>query len=338
MKNILYIGNNLSTQKSNVSSIQTLGNLLESEGYNLRYSSSFHNKFLRFIDMIWCCMKYARWADVVLIDTYSTQNFYFALVCSQLSRLFKVPYYPILHGGNLPERLELNPTLSGLVFNNSKQNISPSLYLKEVFNKMGYDNITYIPNSILLNQYQVEPKSFETIRLLWVRSFSKIYNPELAIRVAKQLHGLNYGVELCMVGPDAEELLTSLKSLASELDVNIKFTGKLTKIEWINLSYNYNIFINTTNFDNMPVSVIEAMALGFPVISTNVGGIPFLIDDKKNGLLVPPNSVEKFTNAIVDVIENEDLRQKLSNNARIKAESFEWSLIKSRWNSILKTK
>lgn len=286
--------------------------------------------------MVWSCIKYSKWADAVLIDTYSTQNFYFALACSQICRLFKVPYYPILHGGNLPKRLKSNPKLSRLLFNNSKQNISPSLYLKDVFNKMGYDNVTYIPNSISLNQYHVKSKTFDNIRLLWVRSFSEIYNPELAIRVLQKLKELGHDVELCMVGPDTEGLLNRLKSLALELEINVKFTGKLSKAEWIKQSHNYNIFINTTNFDNMPVSVIEAMALGFPVVSTNVGGLPFLIDDNKNGILVPPNSVESFVNAVVEIYQNEDLRQKLSKNARLKAESFDWSSIKSNWNSILK--
>ena len=55
----------------------------------------------------------------------------------------------------------------------------------------------------------------------------------------------------------------------------ITITGILRKAEWIELSKDYDVFINTTNVDNMPVSVIEAMALGMPIVSTNVGGIPF---------------------------------------------------------------
>ena len=50
---------------------------------------------------------------------------------------------------------------------------------------------------------------------------------------------------------------------------NVIFQGRLTKHEWVELSYNYDIFINTTNYDNQPISVIESMALGLPIISTN---------------------------------------------------------------------
>ena len=69
MKNLLYIGNNLNTAKANISSIQVLGVLLESEGYNLCYASSKRNKLLRLLDMLWSCIWNSKWADAVLIDT-----------------------------------------------------------------------------------------------------------------------------------------------------------------------------------------------------------------------------------------------------------------------------
>ena len=81
-----------------------------------------------------------------------------------------------------------------------------------------------------------------------------------------------------------------------------------------------DIFINTTNFDNTPVSLIEAMALGFPVVSTNVGGIPYLIEDRKDGLLVPANDVAAFAKAIDELCAHSELTQTLSVNGRKKAE------------------
>ena len=286
MKNLLYIGNNLNTAKTNVSSIQILGEKLESEGYNLKYASSYSYKLLRLIEMVWCCIRYSQWTDAVLIDTYSTQNFYFALICSQVCRIFSIPYFPILHGGDLPSRLQRSPKKSRLVFENAKTNISPSLYLKSKFEEFGYENIQFIPNAIQIENYSVKSKNYKSIRLLWVRSFSKIYNPEMAIQVLKALLDNGFKADLCMFGPDSHGSLEAVKALAKKLGVDVKFTGKLDKKEWHKLSEQYNIFVNTTNFDNMPVSVIEAIALGLPVISTNVGGIPNLIQHEKEGLLV----------------------------------------------------
>ena len=107
-----------------------------------------------------------------------------------------------------------------------------------------------------------------------------------------------------MVGPDRDNYIKEIKSLAKKLNVKVNFTGLLSKEEWISLSENYNIFINTANFDNMPVSVLEAMALGLPVVSTNVGGISFLLEDRKNALLVDKNDHKAMSSCIIELMNN----------------------------------
>ena len=335
MKNLLYIGNNLVNQKTNTSSIQRLGSLLEAEGYHLSYASHFRNKLIRLFHMCWICIFKSRWADAVLIDTYSTHNFWFAFICSQLCRFFGIPYIPILHGGNLPSRLNSNPRACHLIFNFSLKNVSPSLYLKEAFEAKGYKDVIYIPNSIKINDYPRTPKTFDSIKLLWVRSLSDIYNPRMALDVQKKLQHRGLDVELCMVGPNVGDNLLSLKEIAKDLRLETTFTGKLSKEEWLNLSQDYNIFINTSNFDNMPVSVLEAMALGFPVVSTNVGGMPYVIEDQKEGILVERNDAEAMANAIIKVFEDKKLREELAKNAFKKALTFDWDEVKVQWHNIL---
>jgi glycosyltransferase involved in cell wall biosynthesis len=334
MKKILYIGNNLKNSSSNLSGIQILGPLLESEGYGLNYASSKSNKLLRLFDMLFSCLRYSKKVDVVLIDTYSTQNFYYAYLVSQICRFYNVPYIPILHGGNLPKRLQSHPKKSQNLFNNALCCIAPSLYMKEEFEQQGYTNIKHIPNTIEIYQYPISKKKFDIPKLLWVRSFSKIYNPQLAIKVIKSLRSLYPDAQLCMVGPDSDGTLREVKKLAKNLDLNVKFTGKLTKQEWIDISKDYNIFINTTNFDNTPVSVIEAMALGLPVVSTNVGGMPFLIDSN-NGVLVEPNNEDQMIKAIIDILNDDIKRDQIIKNARLKVEGFDWQKVKELWIDVL---
>jgi len=335
MINILYIGNNLRNKKSNTSAIQVLGGLLEQEGYTVYFASGKVSKVMRLLDMVYTFFKSVNRVDYVLIDTYSTSNFYYALIISQLSRLFRVQYIPVLHGGNLPARLKGHPYMSGLIFNNSIKNVAPSLFLKHAFEKYGYSNLVFIPNTIQIKNYELAQKSFKNIKLLWVRSFSNIYNPVMAIQVLKELIDKGYTAELCMVGPDSDGSLMRVKSLTSQLNVPVTFTGKLPKEEWIDLAADYNIFINTTNFDNMPVSVIEAMALGLPVVSTNVGGIPNLIEDGKTGLLVDKNDTAAMTSQIIRLSKNPELAIELSLNARKKVEPFDWKIVRKKWIQLL---
>lgn len=336
MKSILYIGNKLQNKRSNVSTIHTLGALLESENFKVYYASSKANKVLRLLDMVFTFFKYKTKVDYVLIDTYSTQNFYFVLIISQLCRVFKVKYLPNLNGGNLPMRLEKNPILCSWIFKNAYIKISPSQYLIDAFKNFGYKNVIYIPNTIVINNYEFKERDFTSIKLLWVRSFSEIYNPKLAIKVLKKLKEDNIDASLCMVGPDSDGSFYKVKNFAKALNVEVNFTGKLTKGEWIKLSKNYTIFINTTNFDNAPVSVIEAMALGLPIVSTNVGGIPFLITNKKEGILVEQNNTEAMVNAIKSIYNNVEFAKLLTINARKKVEQFDWQIVKKLWLEILK--
>ncbi len=335
MKNLLYIGNQLKLHHGTVTTIDVLGPLLEKEGYHLVYASSFKNKVLRFFHMICTVFKNRKKADYVFIDTYSTLNFYYAFFVSQVCRILNLKYIPILHGGNLPNKLTQSPILSKLIFKNAYVNVSPSNYIKSAFEKLGYSNLTCIPNSIEINDYPFQVKDFNTVRLLWVRSFSEIYNPLLAVKILKALLDENIHATLCMVGPDKDGSLNQTKTYAKEIGADVLFTGKLSKKDWIKLSKDYNIFINTTNFDNMPVSVIEAMALGFPVVSTDVGGMPFLIKDGFNGMLVHPNNVSAFVSVIKNLILNTEKTTQMAFNARNQAEMYDWNTIKHQWFSLL---
>ena len=231
--------------------------------------------------------------------------------------------------------MQHNKSKSETIFKNAHVNVSPSLFLKTVFECYQYSNLIHIPNTIEVQEYPCKNRQKVQAKLLWVRSFAEIYNPQLAVRV---LHGLKTnGVEasLCMVGPKKDDSFQKTKELASELNVDVKFTGKLSKHNWISLSAEYDIFINTTNFDNTPVSLLEAMALGMPIVSTNVGGIPYLIKDQKNGILVEQNDVSEMVSAIETLVNSPEMVQKLTQNARNKVENFDWEVVKEQWKTLL---
>lgn len=334
-KSLLYIGNRLSEKGGTVTSIETLGSFLRNEGYTVFMASSKPNKILRLLDMMLSTIKYSHKVTAVLIDTYSTQNFYYAVTIANLCRLLRIPYIPILRGGNLPNRLKNNQRLSYRIFKGAKTNIAPSMYLYDTFKRHGYSNLTYIPNTIALNNYTFTKRSVIAPKLLWVRSFAEIYNPTLALEVLETL--LDQGLEatLCMVGPEKDGSLAHCQKIAKDKNLPVTFTGKLEKAAWIELSKQYDIFINTTNFDNTPVSVIEVMALGLPVVSTNVGGIPYLLEDRKDAIVVPANDESAFVTAISELLSHPEQVTFLTENARSKVENFDWEKIKHVWTQLL---
>ncbi|MFM7018821.1 glycosyltransferase family 4 protein [Flavobacterium sp.] len=338
MKNrrIIYIGNNLSGKGYSATVMETLGNLLTTEGYEIIQSSSKKNSFIRLLDMIFTTIYYSKKADYVLIDTYSTLNFWYAFLISQTCRILNLKYIPILHGGNLPSRLNANPRLCDLIFKNAYKNVAPSKYLFSFLSSKYSHNLITIPNALEIENYKFTARNFENPKLLWVRSFSQIANPKMALKVFFELKKEYPNAELTMVGPDNSNHMKECETFAKEIKLKVNFTGLLEKEEWILLSKSHNFFINTSNFDNMPVSVIEAMALGLPVISTNVGGIPFLFEDQKNTLLVEKEDSSAMANSIIELMRNLDLTNKIIDQARKDIENFDWQKVKFQWIELLK--
>ena len=335
MKNLLYIGNELEPRGGSPTSIDQLTPLLRKEGFEVKTSSSKENQLLRLSEMMTSIIRNKAWADVVLIDTYSTRNFWYAVLTAELCSKLNLNYILLLHGGGLPERLKNTPKLSASLFKKAKLNIAPSLYLFKEFQQAGFKNIEYIPNSIFLKDYTFEPRKKLKPKLLWVRAFAEIYNPILAIKVLEELLKEYPDAELCMVGPEKDQSYKECFNYVESNKLPVKFTGKLNKPEWTALTKDYDIFLNTTNVDNTPVSLIEAMALGFPIISTKVGGIPYLIKDQETGLLVPAKNKSAMVHAISTLLKNQNLAESLSQNARNQAEKFDWEIVQNEWKEVL---
>jgi glycosyltransferase involved in cell wall biosynthesis len=145
-------------------------------------------------------------------------------------------------------------------------------------------------------------------------------------------------VSLVMVGPDkGVGSLSQVRKTASDLGVAhlVSFPGQVAKEEvplWLNQG---DIFLNTTNVDNTPVSVIEAMACGLCIISTDVAGIPYLLKDGHDALLVPPDDAKAMAGAVQRILTEPGLAEHLSRQARQKAELFDWSVVLPQWAELL---
>lgn len=311
------------------------GSLLETH-FKVLYSSSRKNKWLRLLDMVSTFLNTRKEVDCVILSVYSTLNFYYAWVIAQFCRVFRKPFVAYLHGGNLPQRLANSPWMSRTIFDHSLANVAPSGYLKTAFERSGF-KVQLIPNFIQIEHYPFRLRSKLRPRLLWVRAFEQSYHPEMSIWVFAQIQKKYPNAQLCMVGPDKDGSLQTCKNLAAGLglDAQIIFTGGLHKAKWIALSADYDLFISTTRFDNTPISILEAMALGLPIVSTEVGGMPFLLEHGKDGLLSPDGDINTMVSHIEHLLDSPDLALSISRNARQKAENFDWKVVEKQWLELL---
>jgi glycosyltransferase involved in cell wall biosynthesis len=96
-----------------------------------------------------------------------------------------------------------------------------------------------------------------------------------------------------------------------------------------------DVFLNTTRVDNTPVSVLEAMACGLCVVSTNVGGIPYLLQHGHDALLVPSDNAEAMAGAVRRILTEPGLAAQLSANARGTASGCDWSAVLPQWEALI---
>ena len=139
-----------------------------------------------------------------------------------------------------------------------------------------------------------------------------------------------------MIGPVKDGSLEKTLAVAEKLGVRDRITiipGVPKDAVPAEISSG-DIFLNTTNVDNQPVSVLEAMACGLCVVSTNVGGLPYVVEDGVDGLLCAPNDAEAMIELVRQVLMDTALAARISVNARVRAEQCGWATILPQWEDI----
>ncbi len=313
-----------------------LSEKLNLAGWDVLKTSKHKNKVLRILDMLLMIILKRNEYKAAEVDVFSGPAFTWAEASTSLLHFLKKPFVITLHGGNLPAFAQKHPGRVSKVLKQANRVITPSAYLREHFKEIRPD-ILVIPNPIEIERYPYRNRESAKPCLVWLRAFHEIYNPSLAPAVLPELVERHPDVHLTMVGPDkGDGSLKRMISAAEALGVSERITliGPVPRDQvptWLNKG---DLFVNTTNIDNTPVSVIEAMACGCCIVSTNVGGIPYLLEDGVDALLVPPDDPKAMAGAVDRILADQQLAASLSENARLKSEEFSWSKILPVWEAL----
>jgi glycosyltransferase involved in cell wall biosynthesis len=333
----LLVGNFLSGSLGTYFVCEDLAEKLEMAGWKVVRTSMCLGRTARIVNMVCTAWRQRNGYEVAQVDVYSGNAFIWAEAVCFILRRAKRPYILTLHGGNLPAFARKWPRRVGFLLRSAAVVTTPSQYLLEKL--AGYrKDMRLMPNPINLDAYRFKVRKNPNPCLIWLRAFHDIYNPSMAVRAVGILAKKYKDIELVMIGPDKKDgSMLETKRIAAELGIadKIKILGAISKEEIPNGLSKGDIFLNTTNADNTPVSVLEAMACGLCVVSTNVGGIPYLLEDEIDALLVQPDNEEAMALAVHRILSETGLAERLSINGRNKVERFDWSGMISRWDSLL---
>ncbi|MBU1046195.1 glycosyltransferase family 4 protein [Patescibacteria group bacterium] len=217
--------------------------------------------------------------------------------------------------------------------------IVPSHYFKRVIINWGIDSNKIIPiyNGIELNEskvhkvHKVESKVLLSVgRLVPWKGFDVLI--ETMPDILKEIPNLK--LKIVGGGPQKEELEKIIERLG--LDENVILTGPVSRDELLDLKKNSDIFVFNTNWESFSFDTIEAMNLKLPVIATNVGSLPELIQNDMDGILIEPNNKKQIISAVNKIIRNDEFRNKIVINAFNKSQKFSIENTISNLEKILK--
>ena len=336
MRSVIHVGNFLSRRGYNRSPVEDLSDRMRAAGWEVHQTSSVEFRPFRLVDMAATVWGKRRHFAVGHISVFSGPAFLWAETTALAMRAAGRPFVLSLHGGNLPVFARRWPVRVRRLLASASAVVAPSRYLLETMRPYRAD-LQLIPNPIALDRFAFRLRRQAQPNLVWLRAFHHIYNPSLAPRVISELAAEFPAICLVMAGPDKGDGSRehTLQTIA-ELGVGNRITmpGKVSREGLGAVLGQGDIFINTTNIDNTPVSVLEAMASGLCVVSTTVGGIPYLMEHEKDALLVPPNDPRAMAAAVRRILSDPDLAQHLSSNARQKVDRFDWSKVLPQWESL----
>lgn len=313
---------------------EILSAFFDEAGYEVLTTSSVRNRYLRLVDIVRTLVRERPRIDILILEVYGGPSFVVEDIVSRLGRQFDLQIVMWLHGGALPEFMARFPRWTRQVLGRAAAIMTPSEYLAKAVRTYGF-KAQVIPNTINLAEYPYRRRTSIKPRLFWMRSFHEVWNPLMAVRVLARLRSQEPDAKLVMAGQD-KGLEQTARELANGLGLNgsVRFAGFLDAQRKATEGDAADVYINTNRVDNMPVAVLEACAMGLPIVSTAVGGIKDLLRDGETGLLVPDNDDEAMVQAIKRLINDPHLAEQLSANGRRLAQRSAWEEVRPQWERV----
>ena len=200
--------------------------------------------------------------------------------------------------------------------------------------------VVYFPNftndtpTVLV---ETQLKGIEGKRILCLANLRDQKNHFLLLEIAGKLKEIQPDWTFHLVGKDfGDDYSKRLREaiVSSGLEQNVFVYG--SKNDVVHIINQSEIAILTSKSEGLPVALIEYGLYKKPVVSTNVGGIPFLLENQKDALLVSDGNVNEMVETIDRLIGDLDLFTTITTNARRKSEQFDWQVVKWQWLALLK--
>lgn len=316
-----------------------LAEFLRSEGLvvdivrtNADYKPAFIGKipvirsFFRLVAYKLSLFKQLKSADVVHVMANSGWSWHlFAAPAIVIARVLNKPVVLNYRGGYAQSFFEKSWFWVNLTLNRVQAIVVPSTFLQQVFKNFS-KSVQVVPNVLdqcLFYPTKTKPNT-DTPHLIVTRNLEAIYDVATVIKAFARIKKEFPQAYLSIAGTGPE-----LKSLEQQvahfkLENSVTFTGRLAPEKMAQLYQNADVMLNASTVDNTPNSIIESLACGTPVVTTNAGGISKLVKNQFDALLVDIGDDKNMAEQVISLLRNKEQRVELIENGLNTITKFYW--------------
>lgn len=272
--------------------------------------------------------KAARKYDVLHVHCCSGWGFLPAVVGVNVGRRLGKRVVLTYHGGGGERFFAKHTRMVKHYLTRTDANIVLSGFLGEVFTHYGIPYTT-IPNIIEFDDTQFRKRTSIAPNYICIRTHEELYNIPCILRAFRQVQTELPEATLTLVGDGSQH--EQLKQLAEDLGLhNVTFTGRVDNSTIYNYLNQADIMLSAPKVDNMPVSLLEAMNAGLLIISSDVGGVPYMIENNKTGYLFPSDDSNGLANLMIKAVRHSSESIDIIQNAHQAVNVYRWENVRKQ--------
>lgn len=269
-----------------------------------------------------------------LVHVFSASYFSFLLAPTPaiyLARYLKKPIILNYHSGEAEDHLRRWPS-ARKALSQVDRLVVPSGYLADVFKQFGLQ-AQVVSNAVDLGAFRFRRRPAPRPMFLVNRNFEAHYGVDCVLRAFAEIQRQCSEASLTVAGDGP--LRASLHELAEALSLrNIRFVGRVTPERMPALYDEHDLWLNASTVDNMPLSILEAYASGLAVVTTGAGGIPYIVENNRTGMVVKGGDCESLATAALTLVRQPELFFQLVTNGREECKKYTWDMVRQGWESV----
>jgi L-malate glycosyltransferase len=207
--------------------------------------------------------------------------------------------------------------------------VVPSGYLVDVFARFGL-RARAIFNIVELDRFRFRERTPLRPVFLTSRLLEPLYNVGCVLRAFALVQKRFPEASLTVAGEGWQR--AEMEELARSLGLRqTKFIGRVAFEEMPAMYDAADIYLTATDLDNMPSSITECLASGLPVVTTDAGGIPYIVTHEESCLMVERNDHEAMAAAALRLLEDNELAARIARQGRESCRRFSWDYVRAQW-------